>query len=184
MKSLAPALLLSMPQLVDENFHRTVVLLCWHSEDEGAFGLVVNRRVTTSGRVVVNLDPPLTTDRELEFWVGGPVEPQRSWILVGAEPPEKDGQDKKISDTLHLSTSPILLRRVLETAPPPRTRLMLGYSGWGPGQLEAELQESAWLISDVSDDLIFDTPPEAMWEKAIRRLGADPSVLHTGRGVH
>jgi putative transcriptional regulator len=61
---------------------------------------------------------------------------------------------------------------------------MLGYSGWGPGQLEAELQESAWLISDVSEELIFDTPPDAMWEKAIRRLGADPAVLHTGRGVH
>ena len=63
-----------MPQLVDPNFNRTVVLLCKHSE-EGAFGLVVNRPLVTTGRVTVNLDPPVSTDRELQVWVGGPVEP-------------------------------------------------------------------------------------------------------------
>src|SRR6266849_3803643 len=82
MSSLAPALLLSMPQLVDPNFNRTVVLLCKHSE-EGAFGLVVNRPLVTTGRVVVDLDPPVTPDHDLQVWIGGPVEPQRSWILVG-----------------------------------------------------------------------------------------------------
>src|SRR5215471_17167729 len=82
--SLAPAFLLSMPQLVDPNFSRTVVLLCKHSE-EGAFGLVMNRPLITTGRVVVNLDPPISTERELEVWGGGPVEPERSWILVGRE---------------------------------------------------------------------------------------------------
>ena len=74
MSSLAPALLLSMPQLVDPNFIRTVVLLCKHNE-EGAFGLVMNRPLVTSGRVVVNLEPPVSTERELEVWTGGPVEP-------------------------------------------------------------------------------------------------------------
>src|SRR5437763_13408869 len=93
--SLAPAFLLSMPQMTDPNFSRTVVLLCRHSE-EGAFGLVVNRPLVTSGRVIVNLEPPLeesrqpaetvATERELQVWVGGPVEPQRSWMLVGHEP--------------------------------------------------------------------------------------------------
>ena len=83
--SLAPAFLLSMPQLVDPNFNRTVVLLCRHSEKDGAFGVVVNRPLMTTGRVTVNLDPPASTDRELQLWVGGPVEPQRSWILVGHE---------------------------------------------------------------------------------------------------
>ena len=85
-QSLAPAFLLSMPQLMDPNFNRTVVLLCRHSTEEGAFGLVVNRPVLTSGRVVVNLDPPASTERELQVWVGGPVEPQRSWMLVGGDP--------------------------------------------------------------------------------------------------
>ena len=187
MTSLAPAVLLAMPQLVDPNFNRTVILLCTHS-DRGAFGLVVNRPLVTTGRVVVNLDPPVTTDRELEIWVGGPVEPHRSWMLVGTGPagasPDHVADASRIADELYLSTSPDLLRRLLDHCPPQRTRLMVGYSGWGPGQLEAELEESSWLISDIHLDLLFDTPPDQMWETAIRRLGADPSALQMSRGVH
>jgi putative transcriptional regulator len=180
--SLAPSLLLSMPQLTDPNFNRTVVLLCKHS-GEGAFGLVVNRPLITTGRVVVNLDPPVTPDHDLQVWIGGPVEPQRSWILIGDEPEGEEG-GMRVSDGLYLSTSPDLLRRLLEPIPPPQARLMIGYSGWGPGQLESELEQSAWLLSDVDRDLVFHTPPERMWEAAIRRLGADPAALHTSRGVH
>jgi putative transcriptional regulator len=183
MTSLAPSLLLSMPQLTDPNFNRTVVLLCKHS-DEGAFGLVVNRPLVTTGRVVVNLDPPVSPEHDLQVWVGGPVEPQRSWILVGDDPDQDEASGVRIADALYLSTSPELLRKLLDPAPPPRARLVVGYSGWGPGQLEAELQASAWLISDVDRDLIFDTPADRMWEKAIRRLGADPAALQTSRGVH
>ena len=182
--SLAPALLLSMPQLTDPNFSRTVVLLCKHNS-EGAFGLVLNRPLVTAGRVVVNLDPPVETDRELQVWVGGPVEPQSSWILVGSDlDPDEAFGVRRIADGLSLSASPDLLRRMLEPEPPPRTRLIVGYSGWESGQLEAELAESAWLLSDVDRDLIFDTPPERMWEAAIRRLGADPASLQMSRGVH
>jgi putative transcriptional regulator len=182
--SLAPIFLLSMPQLTDPNFNRTVVLLCKHSE-EGAFGLVINRPLLTSGTVTVNLDPPVSTDRELQIWVGGPVEPYRSWILVGQEPDEaEDLRGMRVAGNLYLSTSPDLLRRLLEPSPPPMARLIVGYSGWGPGQLEAELDESSWLISDVDRDLIFKTPPDRLWETAIRRLGADPAALHMSRGVH
>jgi putative transcriptional regulator len=182
--SLAPALLLSMPQLVDPNFNRTVVLLCKHSED-GAFGLVVNRPLVTSGRVVINTDPPIETERELDVWIGGPVEPHGSWMLVGGEPDEDEAlRGMSIANGLYLSTSPDLLRRLLEPSPPDRTRLIVGYSGSGAGQLELELNESAWLISDVDADLIFNTPPEGMWEAAIRRLGADPAALQMSRGVH
>jgi putative transcriptional regulator len=182
--TLAPALLLSMPQLVDPNFSRTVVLLCKHS-DEGAFGLVLNRPLVTSGRVVVDLHPPVSADSDLEVWVGGPVEPQRSWMLVGGES-GREGviSGMRIAEGLYLSTSPDLLRRLLEPDPPPRTRLVVGYSGWGPGQLEAELTASAWLMSDIDRELIFSTPPERMWEAAIRRLGADPATLQRSRGVH
>jgi putative transcriptional regulator len=173
-----------MPQLVDPNFNRTVVLLCTHSED-GALGLVVNRPLVTTGRVIVNLDPPVSTDRELQLWVGGPVEPQRSWILVGQETDENDeALGRRITENLYLSTSPDLLRRLLEPSPPSLTRLFVGYSGWGPGQLEAELEASAWLMSDVDRDLIFKTPPDKMWEAAIRRLGADPATLQISRGIH
>jgi putative transcriptional regulator len=185
--TLAPALLLSMPQLVDPNFSRTVVLLCKHSA-EGAFGLVLNRPLVTTGRVVVELDPPVSTDRELQVWIGGPVEPQRSWILLGDEPgnfePDTTRRGVRITDGLWLSASPDLLCRLLEPSPPPRARLIVGYSGWGAGQLEAELEASAWLLSDVDGGLIFDTPPERMWETAIRRLGADPATLQMSRGVH
>ena len=181
--SLAPSLLLSMPQLIDPNFNRTVVLLCKHS-GEGAFGLVVNRPLVTTGRIVVNLDPPVTPDHDLQVWIGGPVEPQRSWILIGEEPDDEEERGMRVSDGLYLSTSPDLLRRLLEPQPPPQARLMIGYSGWGPGQLEAELEQSAWLMSDVDRELVFNTPPERMWEAAIRRLGADPAALHTSRGVH
>ncbi|HKT81272.1 MAG TPA: YqgE/AlgH family protein [Vicinamibacterales bacterium] len=181
--SLAPALLLSMPQLVDPNFHKSVVLLCTHDE-EGAFGLVINRPLLTSGRVVVNLDPPVTTDRELQVWIGGPVEQHRSWMLVGSDPGPGESGGVEIADDVFLSTAPDLLQRLLQPTPPPRARLILGYSGWGPGQLEAELEESAWLLSDVPASLIFDTPADRMWEAAIRRLGADPAALQTSRGVH
>ncbi|OFV90942.1 MAG: hypothetical protein A3G76_13350 [Acidobacteria bacterium RIFCSPLOWO2_12_FULL_65_11] len=173
-----------MPQLLDPNFHHTVILLCRHNHD-GALGLVVNRPLMTSGRVVVNIEASeqVSTDRDLQVWVGGPVEPQRSWMLVGEQVGEAV-QGARIAERLHLSTSPDLLRRLLEPSPPAYARLIVGYAGWGPGQLEAELEASAWLVSEVDRDLIFDVPAEQMWETAIRRLGADPSTLQMSRGVH
>src|SRR2546428_3570902 len=121
--SLAPSLLLSMPQLVDPNFSRTVVLMCKHS-DEGAFGLVVNRPLVTTGRIVVDIDAPAPTSRarredaareservleqELQVWIGGPVEPERSWILVGDGLADEDHEQERgtrIAEGLYLSTS-------------------------------------------------------------------------------
>jgi putative transcriptional regulator len=201
MASLAPALLVSMPQLVDPNFNRTVVLLCKHSGENGAFGLVVNRPLVTTGRFVVQIenstehaDQPgsettgrsevLTAEHDLQVWVGGPVETYRSWMLVGEELASDEEPLVRVAKGLYLSTSPDLLQRLLEPSPPSRARLVMGYAGWGPGQLEAELRESAWLLSDIDPDLIFETPPERMWERAIRRLGADPAALQGSRGVH
>jgi putative transcriptional regulator len=173
-----------MPQLLDPNFTRAVVLLCKHS-DEGAFGLVLNRPLVTSGTVMVHLDPPVSTDRELEIWIGGPVEPQRSWILVsGAGGTRETTGAAQIAEGVYLSTSPALLRRLLQPDPPTNTRLVVGYSGWAPGQLENELAESSWLLSDVDPDLVFNTPADQMWERAIRRLGADPATLTMSRGIH
>src|SRR5262249_45278888 len=90
----------------------------------------------------------------------------------------------RIAENLYLSTSPDLLSRLLDPEPPEFARLIVGYSGWGPGQLEQELHDSAWLLSDINRDVIFQTPPDRMWETAIRRLGAEPSALHGSRGVH
>ncbi len=179
--SLAPKLLLSMPQLNDPNFKQTVVLLCEHGE-EGAFGLVLNRQTDTPASSVVRLSPPIEVENGLQLWIGGPVEPERGWILMGDEPPEVESVE--VCDGLYLSTSPDLLRRLLVNGPPERTRLLTGYAGWGAGQLDAELSASSWLIADIQLDLIFDIQATQMWETAIRRLGAEPSMLQMGSGVH
>jgi len=85
---------------------------------------------------------------------------------------------------LFLSASPDVLRRVLESSMPPRARVIAGYAGWGPGQLDDELSQSSWLLADVDPDFLFDTPAPELWEAAIRRLGAEPSRLQPGHGVH
>jgi putative transcriptional regulator len=175
------ALLLSMPQLQDPNFARTVVLLCDYGA-EGAFGLVINRPTDVPASAMVRLEPPVVGGNDMPLWIGGPVEPQRGWILLSEEPPA--AEFKFICEGLYLSTSQLLLRDVLQTHPAPRARVIAGYAGWGPGQLDDELAQSAWLLGGVDLDIVFDTEPGAMWEAAIRRLGADPSALTTGHGVH
>jgi putative transcriptional regulator len=178
--SLAPTLLLSMPQMQDENFDRTVVLLCDHTAD-GAFGLVLNRPTTTAAAEAVAFDPPLDGHEGPLLWMGGPVEPQRGWILLGES---VDGQSEtEVAPGLYLSTSIELLRQVIQ-ATPPRARVLTGYAGWGPGQLDDELAASAWLTVDIDPALIFDTPADEMWDQAIRRLGAEPGSLQVGQGVH
>lgn len=180
--SLAPALLLAMPQLIDPNFARAVVLLCEHAA-EGAFGLVVNRPSDISAAGAVRLEPPVEHPNDLPLLIGGPVEPQRGWILT-AHPPD-DVEHRGVGGGLYLSASPLLLRRVLTSRPlPKRTHVLAGYAGWGPGQLDTELSESSWLIMPVELDLIFEIPAAAAWEMAIRRLGADPHLLQQGHGVH
>ena len=174
------ALLLSMPQLQDPNFSKTVVLLCDYGA-EGAFGLVLNRPTDMPASAMVHLEPPVVGGNHLPLWIGGPVQPERGWLLLADEPSE---DFKFICDGLFLTTSQSLLREVLEANPAPRARIIAGYAGWGPGQLDGELAHSSWLMSDIDLDLVFDTPADAMWETAIRRLGADPSMLTTSRGVH
>ncbi len=179
--SFAPALLLSMPQLNDPNFQHTVVLLCQHT-DEGAWGLVLNRPTGKYAAIAGSETALAGTSSGLEVWVGGPVELERGCLLLGAMP--EDGEAVRICEGLFLSGSPALLQQLMDAPPRPRTRLFMGYAGWGPDQLEEELRQSAWLISDVDLDLVFDTEPSAMWEAAIRRLGADPGTLQMSSGVH
>jgi putative transcriptional regulator len=178
--SLAPALLVAMPQLLDPNFARTVVLLCEHGSN-GAFGLVVNRPTETLAAEAVQLTPPPARDAGVHLWRGGPVEPQRGWILLGKRP---DGVESvELADGLFLTTSLDVLRAIVEEGWP-RTRIFTGYAGWGPGQLDEEFAASAWLIAAIDPRLVFDTPAEEVWEAAIRQLGADPGLLQMGHGVH
>jgi putative transcriptional regulator len=184
MKDFTPSLLLSMPQMQDPNFARTVILLCDY-RPEGAFGLVINRPTDAAAGEMVKLYPPVAAlwdSGALRLFVGGPVEPQRGWILLAERP--MDAECRTIQDGLYLSASPEVLRDVLTATPPARAKVLAGYAGWGPGQLDEELAQSAWLIGDIHLDLIFDVPPATVWDTAIRRLGADPSALQTSHGVH
>lgn len=178
--SIAPTLLVSMPQMLDPNFAKTVVLLCEHGR-QGAFGLVLNRPTQTSAAQAVHLAPPPSVDSGITLFTGGPVEPQRGWILMAREPEE--AQFVQIVDGLFLTSSQAVLRQLIERGES-RARILTGYAGWAPGQLDAELSASAWLTVEVDPDLIFNTPAAAMWETTIRRLGADPALLQMGHGVH
>jgi putative transcriptional regulator len=182
--SFAPTLLLAMPQLRDPNFTRTVVLLCQHGA-EGALGFVVNRPTEVRAASAISIDPPLRGDSGLVFWSGGPVEPQRGFLLLGEDPEVEDG--RCVAEGLHLTSSVEVLRTLLESDAAEvarrRCRLLVGYAGWGPGQLDSELAASAWLTASPDPDLIFDTPPGEMWERAIRSLGVDPMALQLGPGI-
>jgi putative transcriptional regulator len=178
----APLLLVSMPQMADPNFARTVVLLCDYT-DQGAFGLVVNRRLPEPAWQLIKTKPPVEVNPEVRLWMGGPVDLQRPWVLM-ADAQGPDEEQREICPGVLLSVSQELTLQLLQSAPTPRTRVLVGYAGWGPGQLDKELAESAWLTTDVDAGLIFGVRPEDMWETAIRRLGADPAAFQTSSGVH
>lgn len=178
--SLAPTLLVAMPQLQDPNFHRSVVLLCEHAA-EGAMGLVINRATETRASDIVQLDPPPEHDSGIVVWIGGPVDPARGWLLLA----DDLGDAIEVSPGLYLSASRDLLRRVIEASDlAEKCRFLVGYAGWGPKQLDRELAASAWLTVPVDKQLLFETPSEDLWEVTIRRLGIDPNALAMGPGVH
>ena len=171
-----------MPQMADPNFARTVVLLCDYTE-QGAFGLIVNRKMTEPASDVIRTEPPVLINPALHLWIGGPVDLQQTWILMTeAQGPEDD--QREVSPGVLLSASRDLALRLLQSAPVPSVRVIVGYAGWGPGQLDKELAASAWLMTEVDPGLIFGVAPEQMWEAAIRRLGAEPAALQTSSGVH
>jgi putative transcriptional regulator len=179
--SVSPMLLVSMPQMMDPNFARTVVLLAEYGR-HGAFGLVVNRRMSEPAHTVVRAEPPIDICSDIHLYLGGPVEPSRAWVLTAHR--ELDPDALEVAEGVYLSASPALIRHALESPPDGAVRVVIGYAGWAAGQLDEELAASAWLMAPVDADLVFETPPETMWEAAIRRLGADPSALQSSSGVH
>jgi putative transcriptional regulator len=182
--SVAPSLLLAMPQLQDPNFARSVVLLCEYSPD-GAMGFVVNRPTGLRAAEAVSLDPPPQGDSGLELWTGGPVETHRGFLLLGAAPPTEGSE--RIADGFHLTASLDVLRSLIETSPADlagrQCRLLLGYAGWGPGQLDAELAASSWLMAPADPRLVFESDADTMWEDGIRGLGVDPMALAPAPGT-
>jgi putative transcriptional regulator len=168
--------------MADPNFAKTVVLLCEYT-DRGAFGLIVNRQMSEPAARVIRTQPPITVDPELRLWIGGPVEPQRTWVLM-SEAQGPDDEQREICPGVLLSVSHELTLQLLQAPPSSRARVLVGYAGWGPGQLDQEIAASGWLTMEVDPALIFTVSPERMWETAIRRLGTDPAKLQMSPGVH
>jgi putative transcriptional regulator len=166
MKSLTGQLLIAMPQMTDPRFARSVVYVCAHSEDEGAMGLVVNKQLAslTMDELFshLKLEPGgLGRSRPVHF--GGPVEPGR-------------GDGFAVTATLDI------LRAIGKGEGPERNLLALGYAGWAPGQLDAEMQANGWLSVSADPDLIFDSDFEAKWQRALAKLGIDLTMLSTDAG--
>ena len=181
---IAPALLVAMPQLLDPNFKRAVVLIV-HHDDEGTFGVVLNRDSgLTAALVCESLDIRWSGDAAAGVGIGGPVQPHTGWVLFDRQHVESDDEDlKDVTDSVSLAGTLDVLRK-LASLPPQRLRIFLGYAGWGPGQLESELTQGAWLLAPVSDDVLFEVEGEGMWEHVLHSLGVDPGTLVPSSGVH
>lgn len=174
-----------MPQLDDPNFARTVVLMIEHN-DEGSFGLVINQpSPIKASELLTSLEMVWRGDTHAVVWSGGPVSPTTGWVLH--QPVRGFGNGPgttTIAPGISLSTSPDRLR-TLADRPPERIRLLLGYSGWAPGQLAGEMSQGSWLHADLDPRLVFDLDPDEMWTEAVRSLGIHnlESVVQ-GRGIH
>lgn len=182
--NLAPGLLLAMPQLADPNFSRAVVLMIEHGEN-GSFGLVVNHpSPIKASELLDSLEMHWRGEDSAVVWAGGPVSPSTGWVLhepVGVAP--YGAGTIEITSTISLSTSPDRLRAIANQ-PPRNIRLLLGYSGWGPGQLAQEMARGAWLHTSADPHIVFETPPDEIWDRAMKSLGINPRDLFAARGVN
>ena len=171
-----------MPQMVDPNFRRSVVLMVEHSAEQ-SFGLIVNRPSETPVSDVMTPLGVRWRDPDALVWMGGPVAPGSGWLLHEPVDYALDGATVDLVPGLSLSNSHEQLQALAEQ-PPGRLRFLMGYAGWGGGQLEAELARGDWLLAEADAELIFATPAEGMWHAALARLGVDPAALVPGAGIH
>jgi putative transcriptional regulator len=165
-KYLQGQLLLDSGQLGGSFFQRTVVLICKH-DAEGAFGLVLNRPLgkAVGEMIIADLPGPL---KDSPLFLGGPVQPGAlSYLHSDAFMPDAD-----VMPNLALGHSlDDLLEIGEEFSPTKKVRLFAGYAGWSPGQLEGEMKRKAWLTYPASLELVFDTPPDELWQKVLSRKG-------------
>lgn len=182
--NLAPGLLIAMPQLLDPNFTRAVVLMIEHN-DQGSFGLVINQpSPIKAAELLTSLEMSWRGDPDAVVWSGGPVSPTTGWVLHEPLSALVGPGTTAVASGVSLSTSPERLR-ALAAQPPARIRLLLGYSGWGAGQLAGEMARGSWLHADIDPALIFDLDADEMWVEAVRSLGiTNPESVVQGRGIH
>jgi putative transcriptional regulator len=175
MDSLRGKLLLAAPALKDPNFNRTVVFIAEHSDD-GAMGLVINR---PSEALVADAIPDLTwvADSGAELvYVGGPVAP--NGVIVLAEWDDPSQAVVLVDDDLGFVPGDVDDTDALAAAVR-RARVYAGHAGWGPGQLEDELAEEAWIVESPRRDELFSDDPEGLWSAVLRRKGREFALLST-----
>jgi putative transcriptional regulator len=165
--SLTGQLLVAMPQMMDPRFARTVVYLCAHSSD-GAMGLVVNRLIDS------------LTFRSLLSQLGVEAEGEPTDMPVHFG----DLQDSSlvIDDEIALTATIDVLKAIARGAGPRRRVLALGYAGWAPGQLDAEIQANGWLLVPADLDLVFGIENASKWQRALAKIGIDLSLLSSEAG--
>jgi putative transcriptional regulator len=165
-------LLVSNASLFDPNFRRTVVLI-GHHDEEGAVGVVLNRPL---GVTVDEAVPPLSdlVDASEELFEGGPVQPQAAVVLA-------EFLDPTMASVVAFGSVGFLPDEVdtEDRAAIVRARIFAGYSGWGPGQLEAELAEDAWLLTPATEADVFTAEPGHLWEDVVERLGPAYAMLRS-----
>ena len=189
--SLRGQFLVAMPDMQDERFAHTVVFVCSHSEDEGAMGLVVNKLMPDLhfADLMAQFDIKVNDEDEEEsrkiyeqpIVVGGPVETGRGFVLHTADFETRDNS-VNVADDLCLSTTMDVLKSIADGDGPEHALLALGYCGWEPGQLEGEISDNGWLTIPATSELIFNTPMDKRYDKALKSVGIDIAFLSSVAG--
>lgn len=178
--------LIAMPGMADETFAGTVVYLCEHNE-KGALGLVINKPIDIKlknlfEKVELKLDRSELAEQPVFF--GGPVQTERGFVLHErlSEGASTFNSTLSVPGGLEMTTSKDVLEAMAEGAGPKKVLVTLGYSGWQAGQLEDEIGRNGWLTVDADPKIIFDTPVEKRYDRAVSLLGIDPRMLSQEAG--
>jgi putative transcriptional regulator len=176
-------LLIAMPSMNTPHFSQAVIYVCAHTPD-GAMGIVLNRPLASPsfGDLLAQLDvTPVPPARQIDLFRGGPVDSARGFVLHSAD---WTGDGSLMVDPhVALTASLDVLKAIADGGGPRQGFLALGYAGWGPGQLDRELTENAWLSAPASIDILFDTDHETKWRRAMAILKVDP-ILLSGTAGH
>jgi putative transcriptional regulator len=179
---LTSQLLIAMPTLQDPNFFHGVTWLCEHNA-QGAMGIMINRPLDIDmGEVLkqMNIETGIDAVRLQPIFLGGPVQTERGFVI---HRPHGDWDvTLKVTDELGVTSSRDILEAIARGEGPEQSLVALGYAGWGPGQLERELGENAWINVDTDDRILFETPSEQRWEAAAALSGVDVHRLSTHFG--
>jgi putative transcriptional regulator len=176
-------LLIAMPGMNDTRFDRSVIFMCAHSES-GAMGLIVNKPAPDLDftDLLEQLDMnPSDAAREIRVHIGGPVENGRGFVLHS---PDYSNEETtlKVDDAFGMTATLDILEDISNGEGPENCFLALGYAGWGPGQLEGEIQANGWLTCEASQDLVFGEADDK-WTAALASLGISPSFLSATGGT-